>query len=117
MLFDSRSKGTAQVYKGLYGEDVKASGIVFLTPKSEIGLLAKNIYARTGVTGDEADRGDIVLDASKGHNAVNVYGSKVSMFIHDSVDIWHSPQDEAADPRARSPPRARRDLAPGPCLP
>jgi len=97
MLFDCRSEGGAQIYKDLYGEDVIASGIVMLAPKSEVGALAKDIYLRTGATGDEEDRGDITIDASKGFKAVNLYGQKINAFVYDAIDVWHQPQDEEAN--------------------
>tara|TARA_B100000745_G_scaffold299007_1_gene248844 strand:- start:14455 stop:17208 length:2754 start_codon:yes stop_codon:yes gene_type:complete len=91
MLFESNSSGSAQVYQDLYGEQVYASGIVFLAKKSDIGVLSKNVYIRSGAA---EQKGSITLDSAQGEEDLVCYSRMTNMFNSKGVNIWHSPQGE-----------------------
>lgn len=107
MLFECKAEGYTHTYKDLYGEDVGSTGIVFLTKKSQVGLLAKDIYLRTG--GGEIEEGDITLDASKGNRRVALYGMHVDVYAKKALQIWHEPADE--DPKMTSAHRFAKDTS------
>jgi hypothetical protein len=92
MLFESKSTGSEQNYVGKIGEDVSGSGIVFLSKKSSIGVLGKDILLRTG--GGELDEGDITIDAAKGRRSVLYYGKEHNFFVDGDVNIWNGLKDE-----------------------
>ena len=90
MLFESNSSGSAHVYQDLYGEQVYGSGIVFLAKKSDIGVLGKDVYVRSGVE----QKGSITLDSAQGEQDLVCYSRMMNVFNSQGVNIWHSPQGE-----------------------
>lgn len=95
ILLESKSTGRSQVYENKYGEDVYSSGIVMLAKHSDVGVLAGDIYLRTG--GGTLKNGSITLDASKGSSNIYYYGKSHAFFAADAVDIWHAPSGESAN--------------------
>jgi len=79
-------------YQGLYGDQIQDSGITLLTKKSDVGLLAKNIYVRSGT--DPSQMGSITLDASQGQKDLVCYSKTMNIFNSKGVNIWHSPTGE-----------------------
>ncbi len=107
MLFENRAQYDSQTYEDRFGEDVGSNGIVFLAKHSQVGLLAKDIYLRTG--GDEIEDGDITIDAAKGNRRVAIYGTHVDVYAKKALQIWHEPVDE--EPKMTSAHRFAKDTS------
>ena len=97
MLFESKSTSSSHIYKGLtggkglYGDQVIGSGIVFLAKKSDVGVLAKNVYIRSGAA---EQKGNITLDGAQGEKDIVCYSKAMNIFNSQGLNIWHSPQGQ-----------------------
>lgn len=92
VLVESKATAPQHLYKDRYGEDVVSSGVVLLAKKSEVGLLGRELYLRTG--DGEVAQGNITLDASKGKKSVLAHGKHVDLFATNSANIWHPTGEE-----------------------
>lgn len=92
MLFESKSTSSTHIFNNLYGDQVKDNGITFLCKKSDIGVLGKNVYVRSGA--DKAHKGSITLDAAQGEKDLVCYSKTMNIFNSKGVNIWHSPEGE-----------------------
>ena len=83
IFLESKSSRITQTYEDAYGEDVRASGIVLLARKSQVGVLARDVLVQT-------TEGGIALDAAKGAQEISLVGRNVNAFVAAAVNIWIS---------------------------
>lgn len=86
VLIESKAESEIQDYKNKFGEDVTGNGVVIKSANSVIGLLAQDIYLRTG--GGPLGNGNIVLDAGQGTQTVEIYTYSTSIFFNDAVRFF-----------------------------
>jgi hypothetical protein len=87
MLIENKSDGRGHQYQDLIGDQVKDNGITILAKDSEIGVIGKDTYIRSGAGGST---GDIVLD-TQGNGNLKTYSNAVHIFEETGVSIWESP--------------------------
>jgi hypothetical protein len=90
-LIENKSESLMHAYQGLYGDQIQDNGITLLTKKSDVGVLAKNIYIRSGAD----ENGSITLDSSQGEKDIVCYSKTMNIFNSKGVNIWHSPVGKA----------------------
>ena len=97
MLLESKGQGSSQLYEGLIGEDVIASGITLLSRGGSVNAMSKTAYIRTGVEeGDPEGSGDLIIDCANGRSRVVCYGKAFDFFCSEGMGIWHSPVGQGA---------------------
>lgn len=94
MLIESRGEGTTHQYAGKFGEDVSGSGVVLRAADSQVAVLGKDLYFRTG--GEELGDGDILFDAGKGTRRVQIYAEDINLYTTNTVTIGFGPVDETS---------------------
>lgn len=92
VLIEGRGKGLTQQYKGKIGEDVRANGVVIKAPNSVAAVMGKDVYLRTG--GEDLGEGEIVLDASRGKQRVQIYSREFSVYVTKGAGISFAPVDD-----------------------
>ena len=90
MLFQNKAVASSHVFANVYGDQVRDNGITFLCRNSDIGVLGKNIYIRSGIESP----GSLTLDASQGNKDLVCYSKTMNIFNSKGVNIWHSPSGE-----------------------
>ena len=88
-LIENKSDSLMHAFQGLYGDEIQDNGITLLTKKSDVGVLAKNVYIRSGT--DPGELGSITLDAAQGKKDLVCYSKTMNIFNSKGVNIWHSP--------------------------
>jgi hypothetical protein len=97
MLLESKGKGVAQVYQGLIGEEVRATGITLLSRGGSVNTMSKTAYIRTGVDeGNPESTGDLIIDCANGRSSMVSYARSFDFFCTGGVGIWHSPSGQGA---------------------
>lgn len=86
ILLESRSKTIEYDFEKC-GDEIRFGGIVMRAPKSNVVALAKDIYLRTG--GGEVEKGDIVLDASKGEKEIVTKSKNIYHYVDVSGGVYH----------------------------
>jgi hypothetical protein len=87
MLIENKSESRGHQYQDLKGDQVKDNGITILAKDSEIGVLGKDTYIRSGAGGST---GDIILD-TQGNGNLKTYSNAVHIFEETGISIWESP--------------------------
>lgn len=83
-LIEAKGTGRDQDYRDKVGEDVRSSGVV-IKSASDVGVLAEDIYLRSGAT----SAGNIVLDAAQMSGDVLVQAANFSAFLLGDLSTWH----------------------------
>ena len=97
MLLESKGQGSSQLYEGLIGEDVIASGITLLSRGGSVNAMSKTAYIRTGVDeGNPESSGDLIIDCANGRSRVVSYAKAFDFYCSEGVGIWHSPEGQGA---------------------
>lgn len=97
MLLESKGKGSAQLYEGSVGEEVRASGITLLSRGGSVNTMSKTAYIRTGVDeGNPESTGDLIIDCANGRSSMVSYAQTFDFFCAKGLGIWHSPVGQGA---------------------
>ena len=87
ILLEARGEDVVHNYHNLIGTDVVSAGIV-LKSAGQTGILARDIYLRSGINGS----GDITLDGGEEkENALNLHFERVNAFTISGMDLWCAP--------------------------
>ena len=87
-LIENRSTSVSHNFKGKDGDEIRDSGITLLTKSSDVGLLSRNTYIRSGAG---TKKGTITLDCAQGEKNLVTYSKSTNMFNSKGVNIWHAP--------------------------
>lgn len=87
-LIENRSSSTSHNFKGKDGDEIRDNGITLLTKNSDVGLLSRNTYIRSGAG---TRKGTITLDCAQGEKNLVTYSKSTNMFNSKGVNIWHAP--------------------------
>jgi len=97
ILIESKGTGTQHQYKNKYGEDVRSSGVVLKAANSQVGLLGKDVYLRTG--GAELGEGDILIDASQGKRRAQVFAREFHAYVNKAITFNFGPIEKTSSVR------------------
>ena len=88
VLVECKSESIGQDFKNQIGENVTSNGIIFKATNSVVAAYGGYVYLRSG------EDKTIDMDADKGRSRINLYGSAITNYCKDGVDIFIGPENE-----------------------
>lgn len=90
ILLESKGLGVTQDYRGKVGDEVRATGITLLSKGSNVNLVSRDVYVRSGVDQGNAEGvGTITLDAAGGRSNIIYYAQQHNFLSQGGVAFWH----------------------------
>lgn len=96
-LIENRSVSVDHKDADKVGEDmVDECGVIIKAKWSEFTTMSQRVYIRTGNSEGKVGEGEIVLDASKGKQAVRIIANELDMHVRNKASITFPPLTDLA---------------------